>query len=197
VLILPATAESTGGLCTACKQGIRKSIDASRAYYERLKKYDPFRELWKSLVKRSSNDPGLSRFSVAEQRYFAVSLLEGEVYNGGFDQFFWNSSGDYYNVALAGLEEIGASSSLAIVKKAAETVFGSSEPPGDQASRWAIMGSKVRQLSEVSTRFRQASRLERLDKEFCEDPDGLGECLAAYAEDKGLVTPFLRDRRAT
>jgi hypothetical protein len=181
----------------ACKQGIRKSMEASRAYYESLKQYDPLRELWRSLVKKSSNDPGLSQFSIAEQRYFAVSLLEGEVYNGGFDQFFWNSSGDYYTLAVAGLEEIGASSSLVIVKKAAETVFGTSGPPADQARRCAIMGSKVRRLSEVSTRFRQASRLERLDKEFCEDPDGLGKRLDAYAEDKGLVAPFLKDPHAT
>jgi hypothetical protein len=40
-LILPTTAESTGGICMACKQGIRKSMDASRAYYESLKTYDP------------------------------------------------------------------------------------------------------------------------------------------------------------
>jgi len=78
VLILPATAESTGGLCMACKQGIRKSMKASRAYFESLKQCDPFRELWRSLVKKCSNDPGLSQFSIAEQRYLAVSLLEGE-----------------------------------------------------------------------------------------------------------------------
>jgi hypothetical protein len=94
-LILPATAESTGGICMACKQGIRKSMDASRDYYESLKSYDPFRELWKSLVERSSLDRSLVNFSVKEQRYFAVSLLDGEVYNGGFDQFFSNSSGNY------------------------------------------------------------------------------------------------------
>jgi len=142
----------------ACKQGIRKSMKASRAYFESLKQCDPFRELWMSLVKKCSNDPGLSKFSIAEQRYFAVSLLEGEVYNGGFDQFFWNSSGDYYALAVAGLEEVGASSSLVIVKKAAETVFGTSGPPADQARRssfvkhldlndWTRSSAKIRMAS--------------------------------------------------
>lgn len=196
-LILPTTAESTGGICMACKQGIRKSMDASRAYYESLKEYDPFRELWKSLVGRSSNDPSLAQLSSDEQRYFAVNLLEGEVYNGGFDQFFWNSSGDHYHLAVAGLEELGASCSLAIAKEAAETIFGSAGPPLNRTERWRVMDSKLRQLSEVLTRYRQASRLERLDKQFCEDPDSLGDRLTKYAEERGLVAPFLSDPEAT
>jgi hypothetical protein len=190
------TAESTGGICMACKQGIRESMNASRAYYENLKRYDPYRELWKSLVERSSNDRSLAQFSREEQRYFAVNLLEGEVYNGGFDQFFWNSSGDYYHLAVEGLEELGASSSLGLVKEAADAVFGNSEPPIDQEERWRIMGSKTRRLSDILNRFRQTSRLERLDTQFWEDPDHLSDRLTAYAEEKGLVEPFLKDPEA-
>lgn len=180
----------------ACKQGIRKSLDASRAYYESLKEYDPFRELWNSLVERSSNDPSLGQLSREEQRYFAVTLLEAEVYNGGFDQFFWNSAGDHYHLAVAGLEELGAVASLAILKEAADTVFGSSGPPVDRAERWRVMDSKVRRLSEILTRHRQSSRLERLDKQFYDDPDRLADRLTAYAEEKGVVTPFLKDPEA-
>lgn len=181
----------------ACKQGIRKSMEASRAYYESLKKYDPFRELWKSLVERSSNDRSLRQLSNEEQRYFAVSLLEGEVYNGGFDQFFSNSSGDYYRLAVAGLEDIGASSALGLVREAADTVFGRSGPPADRTERWQIMDSKTRRLSEVLTRYRQRSRLEGLDKQFWEDPDRLTDRLTAYAEERGLVAPFLINPEAS
>ena len=181
----------------ACKQGIRKSMEASRAYYESLKKYDPFRELWNSLVERSSNDGSLGQLSNEEQKYFAVSLLEGEVYNGGFDQFFWNSAGDYYQLAVVGLEELGALSALAIVKEAADTVFGRSGPPIDRTERWRIMDSRMRRLSEVLTRYRQQSRLNGLDKQFWEDPDRLSDRLRAYAEERGLVAPFLRDAEAS
>lgn len=59
-LILPVTAENTGGICMACKQGIRADIEKSRAYYASLREYDPVQELWKSLVKKSSNEPNLS-----------------------------------------------------------------------------------------------------------------------------------------
>lgn len=194
---MPATAESTGGICMACKQGIRKSLDASRAYYESLKIYDPFRELWKSLVERSSLDRSLANLSVQEQKYFAVALLEGEVYNGGFDQFFSNSSGDYYYLAVDGLKELGALSSLSLVKEAADTIFGKRGPPVDRTERWQIMEAKTKRLSDVLTRFRQTSRLERLDKQFWEDPDQLGDRLSAYAEQQGLIDPFLKGPKAS
>jgi len=171
-------------------------MDASRAYYGSLKQYDPFRDLWKSLVERSSDDPRLTQLSREEQRYFAVSLLEGEVYNGGFDQFFRNSSGDHCHLAATGLEELGASSSLAILREAAQTVFGSASPPVNQSERCRIMDSRTSRLPEVLNGFRQASRLEHLDKRFCEDPDHLGDRLRAYAADKDLVAPFLRNSEA-
>lgn len=190
-LILPATAESTGGICMACKQGIRKSIDASRAYYESLKVYDPTRELWNSLVKRSSLDASLANLSAHEQKYFAVLLLEGEVYNGGFDQFFSNSSGDYYYIAVDGLTELGALSSLRLAREAADAIFGKRGPPVDRAERWRIMNGKTRRLSEVLTRYRQSSRLERLDEQFWEDPDQLADRLSVYAEQHNLIAPFL------
>ncbi|HYU95906.1 MAG TPA: hypothetical protein VE989_07050, partial [Sphingomicrobium sp.] len=70
----------------------------------------------------------------------------------------------------------------------------SAGPPSDRAERWRIMDSKIRRLSEFLTRHRQSSRLERLDKQFWDDPDGLADRLTAYAEEKGLVAPFLKDR---
>lgn len=190
-LILPATAESTGGLCMACKQGIRKDMEASRAYYQALKEYDPFRELWVSLVKRSSEDPALADWTDEERVYFSVCLLEGEIYNGGFDQFFSNTSGDYYRFALKGLEDLGASSSFEILKDAAGTLFGESGPPDNQEDRWKIMNSAARRLTEVVTRHRRASHLDHLDKRFSKDAERLGNLLTAYAEKHGLIQPFL------
>ena len=86
-MILPATAESTGGICMACKQGIRNDITAARVFHAKMKAYDPYRELWKSLVDRSSKDVRLAGWSSPEKAYFSVCLLEGEIYNGGFDQY--------------------------------------------------------------------------------------------------------------
>lgn len=167
-------------------------MDASRAYYESLKAYDPMRELWTSLVNRSSNDRSLTSWSVQEKAYFAMCLLEGEVYNGGFDQYFSNSSADSYEFAVAGLTEIEALRSLRLVREAAETLFGENDPPTTQEGRWRIMHSKARRLSEVVFQHRIGTRLERLDKEFWTDPDQLGDRLIAYAKQHGLVGPFER-----
>jgi len=177
----------------ACKQGIRKSMEASRAYYERLKEYDPFRELWTSLVHRSSKDQSLSSFSRDEKIYFAVGLLDGEVCNGGLDQFFWNSSGDYCQIALEGLDEIGAQHSLEILAEATTMIFGRAGAPTDRRKRWQVLNSKTKRALELLTGHRKRSRLEALDKQFWADPDGLNDRLMAFAHDRGLITPFLKE----
>jgi hypothetical protein len=192
-LILPTTAESTGGVCMACKQGIRESMEASRAYYQKLKEYDPFRALWVSLVERSADNRALDGWSDEEKTYFCVCLLEGEVCNGGFDQYFSNSSGDYYSLALDGLVKIEATQSIQILREAARVLFGSSGPPADRSERWRITNSRVRRLADLVTRHHRSAELERLDKRFWGDPDQIADRLTAYAEEKGLVAPFIRD----
>lgn len=181
----------------ACKKDIRKSIEASRAYYRHQKAHNPFHELWKSLVQRSSEDRALIGFSREERIYFAVTLLSGEIYNGGFDQFFSSSSGDYYATALEGLYDLGALSSLSLAKEAASSIFGRRAPPVDQAERWQIMSGKTHQLAEVLSQYRHTSKLERLDKQFWEDSDKLEERLIAYAERHRLIAPFLKDPEAS
>ncbi len=46
-------------------------------------------------------------------------MFDGEVNNGGLSQYFFNSSGDYWREALAGLEAMGASERATILKEAA------------------------------------------------------------------------------
>lgn len=124
----------------ACKQGIRASMEASREHYRKLKEYDPYRELWKALVSEAQADPSLTLFSPAKRHYFTVGLLQGEVYNGGLDQFFSNNSGAYYADAVAGLQVLEAEQALTIVKDAANLLFGEQQPPADQQERWDAMG---------------------------------------------------------
>jgi hypothetical protein len=189
VLILPATAESNGGICMPCKQGTRQDIESARARYKAMSEYDPVRELWKSLVARASHDPALATFSPPERTYFTVNLLEGEVYNGGFDQFFFNSSGAYYQGAAAGLAELGASHSLGMLRQAAEAIFGKDDPPEDQAERWKVMQGEPHWGGSSAE---QEMLLDGLDKQYCRDPDGLFDRLNGYAEVHGLIEPFKR-----
>jgi hypothetical protein len=166
----------------ACKQGIRKSMDQSREFYEKLKEYDPFSELWKSLVNRSVNDPKLESFSTAERLYFATCLFEGEVLNGGFDQYFYNSSGNFFTDAQAGLKEIGATHSSQLLEQAVTAAFGSDRPPTDRVERWNLMRARP----DCS------QRLNELDRQFYEDSDDLFGRLRAYAENQRLIERFIQ-----
>lgn len=167
----------------ACKQGIRAQMEQSRKYYEKLKQYDPCRALWESLVKRSCDDRSLSRWSDDERTYFCVCLLEGEVYNGGFDQFFTNSSGDYYAEALNGLAQLNATNSHRLLDQAAWVAFKGIQPPKDRQERQSLFFKFEND--------KQQAALDRLDRQFWDDPDHLGDLLNAFAKEKGLIEPFL------
>jgi hypothetical protein len=181
--ILQTTSDKTGGVCMPCKNGTRESMEAAKLYYQRERELDktcPFRKLWRELVHRvHDTDLGYAGLSDAEKRYFAVGLLEGEVYNGGFDQYFFNSSGSYYSDAEMGLEEMGAMQSLSLLRRAKQIVFGDTVIPEDTEQRREIL------LQRDSNFY--ADQLDELDKLFWEDPDGLGERNESFARKHALV----------
>lgn len=58
------------------------------------------------------------QFSCPMRLIFAVDSYMAEVYNGGHDQFFFNSTGVVWRDALEGLEAIGAQAAASILKRA-------------------------------------------------------------------------------
>jgi hypothetical protein len=179
-LVLPSTAERTGGVCMACKNGTRESMEKSKEYYKKERELDktcPFRLFWKELVSRVYNESkGFNSLSEEEKIYFSVNCLSGEVYNGGFNQYFSNSAGENYKHAELGLIQLEATNSLRLLRKAKQIVFGSSAVPKEQYLRQLATDS-----DEVST------ALDELDTEFYKDPDRLAEKLEVYAINNGLV----------
>ncbi|HFD32883.1 MAG TPA: DUF4375 domain-containing protein [Gammaproteobacteria bacterium] len=179
-LILPTTASKNDGLCMPCKNGYRESIEKSKTYYAKERELDkscPFRALWRELVRKVYDEPnGFDKLSEEEKQYFAVGVLDGEVHNGGIIQFFDNSSGEYYRYAELGLVRIGAKKSLHILRKAKETTFGGDAVPKEQEKRWRYTRDK-----EVE------KALERLDTEYYESQDEIGEMLEAFALESGLI----------
>jgi Domain of unknown function (DUF4375) len=63
-----------------------------------------------------------------------VELFEGEVNNGGFHQFFGNSTGNETAEIIKALETIGAAKAADIVKRAARR-FPGGMPPKDRKAR--------------------------------------------------------------
>lgn len=191
-LILPTTAEMNDGVCMPCKQGIRQSIERSKEYYNKQKEYDPFRELWLSLVDRvhstDNEEKGIETLTEDEKIYFAVGILDGEVYNGGMHQFFSNSSGALYQQVINGLSLLKANNSLWLVRKAAKILFGDINPPKDRMQRWESMKQYPDDDSAPTPDW--SIELEKIDEKYWEDPDGINELLVNFAESRGLIEPF-------
>ncbi len=166
-----------------CKLGIRDSIEAGKKWNDEQREWDlhdPYRKLWLRLVHRVyETSGGFDRLSEPEKKYFAVISLEGEVFNGGFDQYFFNDSASYYIYAVLGLQEMGAIQSLTLLNNAKQCVFGNDVIPEHQAARRAIL---LNQTSSATTRI-----LDQLDREFWKDPDGLLERSQAFATAHGFV----------
>ena len=75
--------------------------------------------------------------SDAERTIYVVYTLECEVNNGGFAQYFFNSSGNLGNELCAAFEKIGATENAEICAKATD-VFGDNYPT-DRSKRQDIM----------------------------------------------------------
>lgn len=179
-MILPNTVQRTGGRCMPCKNGTRKSMELAkeRAAREReLEKTCPYRALWRNLVHKVYNEEGgFDALSEEEKLYYSVNVLSGEVYNGGFDQYFHNTSAEHYRDAEYGLMKLGATNSLKLLRQAKFQLFGNEPVPKAQTERWEL----IRRLNRVTD-------LDALDTEFYKDLDKLGDKLDAFALDSRLV----------
>jgi hypothetical protein len=188
VPILPTTAQATGGVCMPCKQGNRENLERAKEYYQKQKRYDPFRELWKSLVHRVyKTERGYKGLAHAERVYWCVGILEGEVYNGGFHQFFTNSSGEHFQDVTDALHELRAFESLRLLLEAADLLFEDGQVPADRAIRNTLIKDYPKEGYKETD---WCIRLDQLDKAYWANPDALGERLERYAEEQDLVTPF-------
>ena len=113
---------------------------------------------------------GTDALTQAERTVVVVWELEGEVNNGGFDQYFFNSSGDRAYDCADALRRIGANACAGIAARALR-VFGASGPPRDRDRRV----EQLQALDEAAI-----EELETLDNAFFEYPDNLEKLLAEY-----------------
>jgi hypothetical protein len=175
-LILPVTAQETGGLCMPCQGGYRKQIEEARragAKVEKKRRDGPWDRFWHSLVDRVYNTAeGFGGLTWAEQIYFAVTVLHGEVYNGGFVQYFSNDSADTYSRAVDGLKELGATQSLKLLLEAKDTLFGANPVPPTQAQRSAMFPG-MSETDAARPDWSERSRARFLKSESAGIPAGI------------------------
>ena len=65
-------------------------------------------EIGQKLWDKSKDDKDFESLNSIEKNILYIEMLEGQVNNGGFDQYFFNSSGEYAHETLTALKEIKA-----------------------------------------------------------------------------------------
>jgi hypothetical protein len=87
--------------------------------------------------------------NATERVVLTVEAMEREVNNGGFQQFFLNSSNEFAPVLVAALQQIGASKTAGIADRAARAIGATSDWPSERYERAASEADEdtLRELS--------------------------------------------------
>jgi hypothetical protein len=114
----------------------------------------------------------LSKLTEAQKVLLFVESLEREVNNGGFSQFYFNSSGDYAYEALDGLKTIGANKMADILTKA-NSVWPNQIVPKDRTERQNVQETIEGQAAPI---------WEQCDNDFYDYPDDIAGLLLEYVK---------------
>jgi hypothetical protein len=113
---------------------------------------------------------GYNSLTEAEKTFNVVYWLEAEINNGGFNQYFFNSAGDYAQETVMALRRIGAHHTSEILL-AAMGLFPGRAPSQDHYKRQ----EQVLSLGEQGE-----AAMEELDQEFYAYADPIGSLLIEY-----------------
>jgi hypothetical protein len=106
-----------------------------------------------------------------QRAYYCVAMLQAEVNNGGFAQYFFNPFGNHARDALKALEELGATATADLLREAMSR-FGKQGPSPDRDLRHE-------ELSQVATK--RDHPFSELDSTFFKNDDKLDVLLAGFA----------------
>ncbi len=91
---------------------------------------------------------GLDTLSNEERQLYLVEELLAELNNGGFDQYFTNSSGQNWSETLSVVEKLGFKS-LAKLGKKAHAIYESDQDEDDKADQLDELDSKFYEMDET------------------------------------------------
>jgi hypothetical protein len=122
------------------------------------------------LCRKCNYGEDIEKLSDVEKVFYFNTQLESEVNNGGFSQYFFNSSGDFANETVNSLSAIGAVQTASIYKKALLAL--GSELPKDRDEREELLDKILTDsvgelLSEYDAEFYKcADNLEELNYQY-------------------------------
>lgn len=117
----------------------------------------------------------LERLSPEARLVFVLWNFDGEIHNGGFDQFFFNSLGDQCEEILGYLDKVGAVNCHRMLRSAMAQ-FPGGRVPKDRTERQELLVA-ITESESVGDAFNE------LDSEFYRYEDNLG----------GLLESFIRE----
>lgn len=120
------------------------------------------------IAQKCNYGDNMENLNEKERVFYITQVLEMEVNNGGFPQFFFNSSGMFANELVASFEAIGAKKTSEICKKAI-SIYGN-EVPMDREKREELLTSDDEEEDE-----KIEALLNECDDEFFEYEDDLLE----------------------
>ena len=112
------------------------------------------------------------QLSQPERVFRCVWDLEAQVNNGGFEQYFFNSSGDHSHFALEALTCVGALQMRGIVQQAFDLV-GAVALERDMSTRQGLLLDMTEDQQEG---------LEQMDQAYLAYPDDLTKLLFEYVQ---------------
>lgn len=105
----------------------------------------------------------MDKLTEPQKQFYYNQCLEREINNGGFNQYFINSSGDFAHQTILSLRTIGATTTADILQKAIDQ-FPDKKVPQDRDERIEL----VEQIEETANEI-----WEELDEKFFEYADDL------------------------
>ncbi|WP_411028905.1 DMP19 family protein [Spongiimicrobium sp. 3-5] len=99
------------------------------------------------LNEKSKYGEEMEKLNSSQRVLVIVENLEREINNGGFHQFYWNSSGDYANETVDVLIKIGAKKTAEIVKSA-NSEFPNGQVPKERDKRGEILDMITERASD-------------------------------------------------
>ncbi len=123
--------------------------------------------------KTSFGKEDFERQTLPQKIFSALWSVESEVNNGGFSQYFFNSSAETASFVVEALETIGAPTTADICKRAIAAAFPGGLPRTPETIR-VVAADFSDEILE---------KLEPLDQEFFKYPHSLTDLLFAYVSE--------------
>lgn len=125
------------------------------------------------LWNKSENDNDFESLNEFQKNVIFIEMLESQINNGGFDQYFFNSSGEYAHETLKALEEINAPEIGELLNQAIK-IFPSLPIPKNTEVRRELMENLPEKISD---------KWDKLDDEFYKYPENLAGLVIRYVKD--------------